>query len=323
MSSSNVGIPKLKGKLDPRKTWRFMLLATVYIFVLLINGLDEFLRSGFAVDFMFSPEWWYRVFRVLTSNIFIFVGTLLYLLDLALRTREDIIAKKNEVKIAVDKYIDPVTFDPFYLGFERERKINYYKRAMEAKLEKLESRAKMEDLALWNKQEKNVDEHGKIIDKEIDTQFNENKFCKKKKVLLTQLTDEFIQQHINYMKVPYRPNSKSFVTNGYNKPHAMYDEYAVEPRRSKLFWDLMPKFLVMAGFLIAGESVVVEFMMADSLLASFFNMLMKITPLMLQVYFAFAYCDAYIDEKVMVDFRKRLDIITLYLASLKKGAEAK
>lgn len=323
MSSPNsTPIPKIKGGFDPRKTWRLMLLLSVYLFVLLLNGLDEFLRSGFDVNFMFTAEWWYRVFRVLTSNIFIFVGTFMYLLDLAMRTRKNITDKKKQVEDAVEKYVDPVTFDPFHLKFERTRKLNYYKRAVEARLEKLESKATMEDLTIWGKQQKNYDQDGKIIDEDLQKVFDKNKFCQKKQVILGQLEPEFIQQHIEYMKVPYRPNSKTFVTNGYNKPSAKYDEYAVEPRFSKLMWDLLPKFLIMMGFLVAAESIVVEFMMTDSLTASFFNMIIKIMPLVLQVYFAFAYCEAYIAEKIMVDFRKRIDLITLYVAGLKKGVES-
>ena len=321
-SKTNVPVPKIKGTVDVRKMWRLVLLIIVYIFVLALNGLDEFLRSGFDTDFIGSSEWWYQVFLVLTSNIFIFVGTFLYLLDLAIRKRKEIVDRKKYINDVADQKLDPTTFDPFFLNFERDRKINFYKRSMNNRLEKLEEKASMEELELWDKQQNNFDEDGNVKDPDIDKTFHDNKYCQNKQVILKQMDEDFINKHITYMKLKYRPNSKSFVTNGYNNPSNKYDDYAVEPVYSKLGWDLIPKFIIMAGFLIATESVIVEFQMTESWVAMMSSMILKIMPLMLQIYLAFAYCEAYIDEKVMVDLRKRLDIIALYLASLKKGADS-
>lgn len=311
-------MPHFRYSLTFHRYWRLSLLITIYLLVLLLNGLDEFLRSGFDVNFMFTPEWWYRVFRVLFSNILIFIGTFMYLLDLAVRTYEEIAEKRKQVEIAVEKHIDPVTFDPFHIAFERKRKIKYYKKVMQNRLEKLERKAKLKSLKLW--QEYHNEEKPTPS---LRRAFLRDKYCRKKITILEQLSPEFIEEKIDLMRLNYRPNSKSFITNGYNKVSNLYDEYAVETRTAKLASDLIPKFLIMAGFLIAGESIIVEFQMADSWTAALFGMALKIVPLFIQIYMAFSYRDVYIDEKIMVDFRKRLDIITLYLASLKKkGVES-
>ena len=313
--------PKIKGGRDIRQYSWAILLGTIYLFVLLLNGLDEFIRSGFDLDFMFTPEWGYKVFRVLLSNILVFLGTFLYLVMKAMNEREEIIKKRKQVDEYADKHIDPVTFDPFFINFEQKRKIKYYKRDMETQLEKLENKAKIEDIELWDRAYKNMDENGEIIDKHLNKEFAKNKFCQRKRKMLRQLEPEFIEKHVPYMDIPYGAISKSFVTNGYNKPFTKHDEYYVETNSKKLFRDLGPKFMIMAGWLIAGESLVLDFVMADSLAIAMFNMMIKILPLLAQIYFAFSYCESYIKEKILVDFKKRLDIITLYLSHIKQNKE--
>ena len=319
-SSDTVRTPRVKG--SPRKHARITLLIFIYVGILFINGLDEFLKSGFDLEFMFTSQWYSKVTRVLFSNILIFIGTFLHLLDSALQNRQDIITERGRLDAIASTRLDPVTFDPFFIKFERQRKIKFYKRAMETRLEKLENKAKLTDMELWRKQQKNYDSDGNIVDHDINDQFLNNKFCQKKQTILKQLKPEFIESHIGYMRVGYRPNSKSFVTNGYNKPSTKYDDYAIEPRSLKLLYDLGPKFLILAGALIILESIIVEFVMLDSWIVAFWNMIIKVVPLLIQIYFAWSYRDIYIKEKIMVDLKKRSDIMTLYLASInKKGVE--
>lgn len=304
---------KVRNIPDQRRIWRGVLLGLIYLFVLLINGLDEFIRSGFSVEFMFTAEWWAKVFRVITSNILVFLGTFLFVLDSMINKREDIKKKRKELDTTIDEHLDPVTFDPFFVDFERNRKIEYYKRDLEAQIEKLERKASLEDMRSWTRKMRNGTE-----DPEVNQAFENSEFCQRKKMILEQLEPEFIEEHIDYMHIKYKPLSKSFVTSGYNKPHKRYDDYAIETSWEKMFWDLLPKFIMLAGFLIAGESIIVQFEPDKPLALIMYNMLIKIIPLILQIYFANGYTNIYIDEKIMVDLRRRLDIVIKYL-SFKKG----
>lgn len=317
MSLNETKVPHFKSGGRPyRKGWRITILVAIYVAVLLLNGLDEFIKSGFDMNFVGTGEWWYKVFRVLVSNLLIFVGTALYLIQKAMYERQDITKRKSKLELIIDNNLDSVTFDPWYLNFERDRKINYYKKELRRRINRLDDKAKMSQIKTWTSQLKNYDENGNVIDEELYEKWLSCKYCQKKNTLYEQLDNDFIEENIDYIQVPYKPNSKSFVTDGYNNPSTKYDDYAVESKGHKLFWDLFPKFALTAGFLIAGESIVVEFGVDQSLAVAGFNMVLKIMPLALQVYMAFGYADSFIDEKIIVDLRKRENIMTKYLAAI-------
>lgn len=308
-------LTKVKGVI--RNRYKTGLLLILYIVVLIINGLDEFIQTGFNIEFLFSPEWWYKIFRVLVSNLLIFFGTLFYLIDKIRSKREDIILMREKLEKRINEKEDPTTFDIFINQFSTARKIMHYKKSLRREERSLDNKAKSEDIALWIKSQKDQDEDLLPKDPELKEAFLANKHCQKKRKIQMQMTEEFINDRIEFIKLKgFRPTSKAFVTEGTYSKSDVHDNYHVESTSEKLTNDLWFKFLVMIGALILLESIVMDFIDAESWWVALLGFMWKLIPLVIQGYMAIGYAEVYVNEKVKGDLRKRLDIMTLYVSWL-------
>lgn len=316
-------VPKIRGGISKvRSRWKLIMLIFVYIAVLLLNGLDEFIQTGFDFEYLGTPEWWYRVFRTLFSNLLVFLGTFTYFLDYFLRNNEKYLSLSAEVEKLVSLHMDPNTFDPFFIDFERDRKIEYYKKAIDRKQEALDHKASFQDRELWFREKENVDDEGNVKDEGLHKKFLKNKYCQKKLTLQRQSTDEFINKHINYIDIDYGALSPNFVKSGYHI-NTDKDGYAVESGTSKFFRDLRAKIGI--TFIILGllESIGIGIKESADSVEIFYNLAKKIIPLFIQVIMAVDYAETFVKEKHVDDLQKRKDILIRYLSETKeKGAES-
>lgn len=322
MSFDKDSIPRPNIKLRPtlnRVPWDLWGLIILYIVALLISGLNEFVSAGFDVDVLFTGEWWWDVFRTITTNMIVLFGTLAYFLKKALQEDTNIQEKNKEVKALVTAHLDPITFDPFLPVFNRKRKIEAYKRAMSNKLDKLEKKYYKKQLSLelwaeWSKADKKT--------KELKDRFDNDKYCQNKQILLNQLTENYINKNIDKMEIDYRPVQKTFVANGYvSKRMDRYDDYAVEAGSEKILRDLGPKIALTFGWLVALNSVAINALEQETRLIGLLVFLFTMLPLIIQIFIAQDYTDKFVKEKILVDFQKRKDIMINYLAYLKEGKE--
>lgn len=322
MSFDKDSIPRPNIKLRPtlnRIPWDLWGLIILYIVALLISGLNEFVSAGFDVDVLFTGEWWWDVFRTITTNMIVLFGTLAYFLKKALQEDTNIQEKNKEVKALVTAHLDPITFDPFLPVFNRKRKIEAYKRAMSNKLDKLEKKYYKKQLSLelwaeWSKADKKT--------KELKERFDNDKYCQNKQILLNQLTENYINKNIDKMEIDYRPVQKTFVANGYvSKRMDRYDDYAVEAGSEKILRDLGPKIALTFGWLVALNSVAISALEQETRLIGLLVFLFTMLPLIIQIFIAQDYTDKFVKEKILVDFQKRKDIMINYLAYLKEGKE--
>jgi hypothetical protein len=322
MSFNKDSIPRPNIKVRPqlnRIPWDLWGLIVLYIVALLISGLNEFVSAGFDLEVLFTGEWWWDVFRTITTNMIVLFGTLAYFLKKAWEEDKNIIEKEREVKALVTAHLDPITFDPFLPEFNRKRKVEAYKRAMSNKLDKLERKYYKKQLSLelwaeWSKTDKKT--------KELKDRFDNDAYCQKKQLILNQLTPEFIQKNIDKMEIDYKPIQKTFVANGYvSKRMSQYDDYAVEAGSQKMFRDLAPKIGLTFGWLVALNSVAIEALKQETRLIGLIIFLFTMLPLIIQIFIAQDYTDKFVKEKILVDFQKRKDIMINYLAYLKEGKE--
>ena len=322
MSFNKDSIPRPNVKIRPtinRIPWDLWGLIILYVIALMVSGLNEFVTAGFDLDVLFTGEWWWDVFRTITTNMIVLFGTLAYFLKKAWEEDNNIQEKNNEVKALVTAHLDPITFDPFLPKFNRKRKIEAYKRAMSNKLDKIEKKyyKKQASLELWaewvNTERKS---------KELKDRFDNDKYCQEKQLIIDQLTPEFIEKHIDKMELDYKPIQKTFVANGYiSNRMGKYDDYAVESGSSKMLRDLSPRILLTFGWLVALNSVAIEALQQETRLIGLIIFLFTMLPLIVQIFIAQDYTDKFVKEKILVDFQKRKDIMINYLAYLKEGKE--
>lgn len=322
MSFDKNSIPRPNVKIRPDMTkvpWDFWGLIILYLIALMVSGLNEFVSAGFDVDVLFTGEWWWDVFRTITTNLIVLFGTLAYFLKKAWEEDKKINDKQKEVQGLVDAHLDPITFDPFLPKFNRKRKIEAYKRAMSNKLDKLERKyyKRQASLELWSEWEK-----APRKTKELRDRFEADEYCQQKQLLMNQMKPDFIERNIDKMEIDYKPVQKTFVANGYvSSRMAKYDDYAVESGGRKMLRDLSPRIFLMFGWLIALNSVAINALQQETRLIGLIVFLFTMLPLIIQIFIAQDYTDKFIKEKILVDFQKRKDIMINYLAYLKEGKE--
>lgn len=322
MSLDRNSIPRPNVKVKPNMSkipWDFWGLVILYLIALMVSGLNEFVSAGFDVDVLFTGEWWFDVFRTITTNLIVLFGTLAYFLKKAWEEDDTITSRQKEVQKLVDAHLDPITFDPFLPKFNRKRKIEAYKRAMSNKLDKLERKyyKKQASLELWNEWEE-----APRKTRELKERFENDKYCQEKQLILSQMTSQFIEKHIDKMELDYRPVQKTFVANGYvSKQMSRYDDYAVESGSRKMIRDLSPRIFLMVGWLVALNSVAINALQQETRIIGLIVFLFTMLPLIIQIFVAQDYTDKFIKEKILVDFQKRKDIMINYLAYLKEGKE--
>lgn len=299
--------------------WPFIGLMVVYLAALVISGLDQFISAGFDFSLVGTAEWWYKVFQSIAINNLILLGTLLYLLDKMKKCDADILKWNKTIEDAVEEHIDPNTFDEWLSNFNLNRKIKLFKNAIMNLINKLDEKVKPKSIELWIKYRKDVIiEENKPPEERKKVDVPNDKYCIKKYNLLQQVTDEYINERIHYLKIGYKPKQKSFVTNGYTSRNGGSDDYYTESSIGKMSRDLLPRIILTIGYLLAFNTIRLELLEATNWKVATVAIAMKVLPMIMQIFVATSYAKQFKIEKILVDFRVRYEMITLYVASLLK-----
>lgn len=285
-----------------------ILLVFLYIAVLLFIGFSEFVSAGLDLSTISTSDWWSKVITSIAVNNLILLGTIMYKLQRDLDTKEDVLKEKERVDGLAIQSVDPVTFDPFLVDFNQDRKILKYKKAISYRMDKLNKRVKPKDLKAWVDWNREFDIWNKKSDEEketIEKPITRNKYVNKRLTLEVQMSDEFIAERIHYMRIKYKPIKKSFVTNGYVGRQNNDDQYDVESAVWKMVRDLGPKIIITAGYLAFINSLIIELVSEPNWQTALVAIALKVIPIVMQIYNAITYVNAFIRDKVMVDFRTR------------------
>lgn len=322
-NKNNTKSPKVNVRKKKSNPLTLGLLILLYIAVLLFIGFSEFVSAGLDRSLVFTGAWWSKTLTAVAINNIILIGTIMYKLQKDTETKEEVVNERTRVNAASLAHIDPTTFDPWFADFNLERKIKKYKRALSNKLDKLNKKVSQEDLEEWVRYQKKVVQYEAKIKQnpdniEIDEPVSENNYVNQRLILKVQMSDEFIQERIHYMRINYKPIKKSFVTNGYMGSRSTDDNYEVENGALKMLKDLGPKIIITLGYLAFINSLVIELISQPDYAVAIIAIVLKLIPILMQIYNAITYVNSYIRDKVMVDLRTRWEIIVKYVKEVKK-----
>ncbi len=285
--------------LSKKWDWNLLFLILVYIIGFFWAGLGEWFRGNIDTESIGSTIWWANLFEKLAVNHLILLSTLFYKINKEMYVNPEVLEEEKKIKAAVDTTVHPTTFNPFMLVFNTERKIRRHKANVKALLDKLDDKAKLEDIEAWESGDR-----------------SKNSYCRKRYQLEKRHEDEFINKYVSTLKVDgFKQIQSTFVTNGYSSRGWRSEDDNLVPERggSKLAYDLGPKVLIMILMITALESIILEAVMAESPIVAIIGTFFNVTPLVVQVFIGLSYAARWIKEKVLVDFRKRKEIIALYI----------
>ncbi len=174
----------MKRKIDVSTLLKNLLAYIIIFLVLIIEGCFNFVELKFNVDAFYSIEFWAETFFRVFLLVVIRIAAMLIFLDIA-RAKNMDLRKAKEIN---DKYMK-LKGDDFSEYMETVKnpsiKIKAWKEQVNKKLAKLEKKAKQEDRSLYYKK-----------GEEYKLQKENNEYCKQRKLLEEQLSNEYIKESI-------------------------------------------------------------------------------------------------------------------------------
>lgn len=297
-----------------------LFLVIIYLAAFLAAGIGQWISQDFDWSTVGTTAWWAGTSKRLLLNYVILFSTISWKISGIMVKDEIVQATYKRIKLTIDTKVHPVTFDPYMVEFNRLRKINQHKKNITNKLNKLvDKRSSIKNLALW---EKFLGDEGdkklsalftKVnYEQDISAEFKK-KYIRKRLKLEYRLSELYMTKTLPYIKVRgYKPISKTFVTTGYVRMFGSEDQ-APERASVKMFIDLAPKLLITILTSVLFETIVFDYIEAENTAEAIMQTVGLVLPMLLQIYFGIEYAKKYRDEKILVDFRKREEILAPYL----------
>jgi|AntRauTorckE6833_2_1112554.scaffolds.fasta_scaffold07280_2 hypothetical protein len=275
--------------------WKLIPFIAVYLIAAMLIGATSVVKSQFSWAIFVDHDYWYEVITVFSANTLILVATAIFHIQKQRKENPLVVKKEKEVGENVDECITP-DFDEYWAEKNLNRKIKAYKRQLNKRLDKLDRKASQRDF-----------ETRFSNDQEL---IQSNKYCQKRNEVLRRLDDNFINENITHMYVDYKPLSKKFVTNGYDRDYDGGDFVPENPTK-KFIEDLLPRTMLSLSYVIIFRAFVPE--LRDLSWVVLFTIGYKLILLIVNGFTGRTYADTYIKEKVLVDLRQRQEEIEGFL----------
>ncbi len=174
----------MKRKIDVSTLLKNLLAYVIIFLVLIIEGCFNFVELKFDINAFYTLEFWGKTFFMVFLLVTIRIAAMLIFLDIARAKNMDL----RKAKETNDKYMKLKGDDfPEYIETIKNPsiKIKAWKEQVYKKLAKLEKKTKQEDRVLYYKK-----------GNEYDLKKENNEYCKQRKFLEEQLSDEYIKENI-------------------------------------------------------------------------------------------------------------------------------
>jgi len=307
---------------------------------MLVTVPDTFEVRMYTKFFYEHPFWYISTVTSLGSALILFYSTFNYLITIMREKYKKYVELDNKMTDAVDKCLDPVTFEPWLENdFNKRRKIQQHKANVKYKIDKLERHTpykvkrklkpyfdevrqfngvRREDAAL-------ITYNPKDILKDLGPlKFRERYYLSKKEKLLYLLNDTYIKEYVVRGRVKYfRHIYPMFVYNGENGIGKTIDSYSlIKTDAKRISSDAFNKITIslVVTFLFAVlTTVTVVASIEQQPLWIIINAISKLAPLVIQVPLAINYSNDFMNKQLIGNLISRHSILLLYLAETKGG----
>ena len=308
---------------------------------MLVTVPDTFGVRMYTKFFYEHPFWYISTVTSLGSALILFYSIFNYLITIMREKYKKYVELDNKMTDAVDKCLDPVTFEPWMDNdFNTRRKIQQHKANVKYKIDKLErntpyrvkrklkpyfdevrqfNRVRREDAAL-------ITYNPKDILKDLGPlKFRERHYLSKKEKLLYLLDDTYIKEYVVRGRVKhFRYIHPMFVYNGENEIGKTIDSYSlIKTDAKRISSDASNKIIIslVVTFLFAVlTTVTVVASVEQQPFWIILNAVSKLAPLVIQVPLAIDYSNDFMNKQLIGNLISRQSILLLYLAETKGGA---
>ena len=286
------------------------------------------MKVSVYTEFFFESEWWYFSTGIsLLSAVFLFYALFNYLIIRSKDTHIDHLNGEFTIKQLNEKYLDPDTFEPWIDDeFNKARKIKQHTRNVRYDLKQLEMKNPYEVRRRFKEYfnvDRNIapDNRLPVLYQPLTKQ--EQKYLNTKEELLSQLEQTYIDTYVVDNDVKYFKEIKpGFIYSGINYHGIGQDEYSlIKTDQQRVRNTMASKILMSLSITLAFASILTVLAInveEQDPLWLFITILMKIVPLLLQVYFAIDYNNWFMENQLLPNLKARENIALLYLAEMKR-----
>lgn len=288
----------------------------------------DLMKVNVYTKFFFQSLWWYfDTILSMFSSVFLFYAMFNYLIVRSKDTHIEHLNAEYLIKQLNESYLDPDTFEPWMeTSFNKKRKIKQHIRNVKHKLKKLEQDTPYVTRRKFKHHFANyieVDETNRLPIVYRYLSKKERNYRDQKEELLEQLKDSYIAEVVIENPVEnFKEIKPGFVYSGVNHEGIEQDEYSTilsdsQRVRSTMLSKVLISFSIALGFASILTILAVD-PTSQSPLWLAINVLMKIAPLILQVYFAINYNNWFMENQLLPNLKFRENIAMLYLAEMKR-----
>lgn len=272
-------------------------------------GLTDYITAGFSLSVFSKPEFW--------SNLLCTNGGTLCMILAILLMRIDKFKEANKEFLDTQEFIQnyyrdssyrSVIFNKYCAEINRKEKIEVFIESIKKKFTKYTNK-------------KSNPENIEVYTKGTEEEKKNNEYCKKLKYYETLMSDEYINESIDNLRIKHNTISESLVFMGIST-HSYKRDYITKHKFLKVFKDLLPKYLLTFAVTFLVSTITPDFKEGITIVA-LIKTATKLFTVCSQIYFAYNYSNKYCNEVIMHDICFRKNIINNYTLWLTRKAKEK
>lgn len=292
----------------------------LYLLSLLIIGAASILTGDIGIDILKEPSYYIEQIVTYAAIICVTFATLYNYIDNFKSTNEEFLSNEKYIsEFATGKENVPSIFQRFLDPFNRKRKIKQFKYDIRMKLYALENKRKYKILGprVYDEYDYYIWNHGTEEEK------SKNAYCLRRKQLELQLTDEYIETHIDIMVLTYDRVTANVILGGYFQDSDKFspNEFITKNPNKKVLKYKLPQLLYSFAITFLMSSLVFDSFKFD--FTSIINLITKILILIWNCYTTIRYASTFTKTVTLKDSRFRKGVIVEYRKWLQQEAAKK
>lgn len=281
----------------------------------------------YYTKFFFQDYFWYiSTITSISSALILFYGVFNYFITVMRERYQKYVKLEDELTSTVDKYIDPVTFEPWMDNtFNHRRKIQQHITNVKYKIDKLERKTHYKIKRQLRPYFETVNKEGALVPYgTFKLGWRAKQYLRKKEKLLYLLEESYIKEYVVNGRVKhFHYLYPMFVYSGENNSGHTVDNYSLLKTDTRRIRDDATGRIVLSiaiTFLFAVlMTVTVMSSIEQQPLWIVINTIAKIAPLVIQIPLATDYSNDFMNKQLIGNLLGRRSIMLLYLADMKGG----
>lgn len=280
--------------------------------ILLLVGAGELFAAGWNPQRLLQADFWFSYATITLATIMSFFSW---------------------ANVKIDSYLDT----PYHTGMETDPKTNLNDVGVITAIKKnvlssLIIKYKTSDLPEFLNSEINLPEKIEVYTEQKTAQLikyregwratcalTRRNAANKVKIIKEQLSEEYIANNIQNIKVNYAPVTEAYIINGVSVSSNKNHRHKQMGRAATMIKDNIHKWVLSLSYLLLLTSLSIEFSKQMSW-AVVYSMAIKVSNCVFQSLMGINYAKDYMNNKVIVELDDRTSIMEMYVEKKKKGA---